>query len=258
MESPPNRIHADVSGPAGAPRVVLIHGSLDRSAGMARLARELSVHWRVLRYDRRGYGRSRPHDGPFDVASQVDDLLTLLDGEPAVLVGHSFGGHVALATAARVPELVAGVSVYETPLSWMDWWPAGTAGGMAAMSSDADAAENFMRRLIGNDGWEALPERTRQERRAEGGALRAELLSIRGDAPWDVDSVTCRVVCGHGSEGSPHHARGMSWLAARLHRGSAAVIDGAGHGAPNSHPGPFARAMVDVHRDPPADRAARA
>ena len=253
MESPLNRIHSDTSGPHDAPRVVLIHGSLDRSAGMARVARELSDEWRVLRYDRRGYGRSRPHDGPFDVAAQVDDLLGLMNGVPAVLVGHSFGGHVALATAAREPGLVLGVSVYETPLSWMDWWPSGTAGGRAAMSSDAEAAEIFMRRLIGDRAWESLPEKTRRARRDEGTALRAELLSIRSGAPWDADSIACTVVCGHGSEGSPHHAQGMRWLAGRLARGVESVLDGAGHGAPNSHPGQFVRSMVDVHRDGAAD-----
>ncbi|MFM8794002.1 MAG: alpha/beta fold hydrolase [Acidimicrobiales bacterium] len=249
MESPPNRIHVDSGGQMHGPRVVLIHGSLDRSAGMARLARVLGGTWRVLRFDRRGYGRSRPHDGPFDVSSQVDDLLEVLDGEPAVLVGHSFGGHIALAAASREPGLVRGVSVYETPLSWMDWWPAGTAGGRAAMSGDSDAAENFMRRLIGDEGWESLPERTKQERRSEGTALRAELLSIRTAAPWDADSVVCKVVCGHGSNGAAHHARGMRWLATALGNASECVLEGAGHGAPNSHPVQFARAMVDVHLD---------
>ena len=248
MESPPNRIHSDETGPADAPLVVLIHGSLDRAAGMARLSRVLSGRWRVLRYDRRGYGRSRPHPGPFDVGSQVDDLVELLGGRRAVLVGHSFGGHVALATAAREPGLVSGVSVYETPLSWMEWWPAGTAGGRAATSDDADAAENFMRRLIGDRAWDELPERTKDARRSEGGALRAELLSIRVSEPWDADMIGCPTVCGHGGSGSAHHARGMQWLASRLTRGSGAVLEGAGHGAPNSHPEAFASALVDVHR----------
>lgn len=248
MESPPNRIHSDEAGPVDAPLVVLIHGSLDRAAGMARLARVLAGEWRVLRYDRRGYGRSRPHPGPFDVDAQVDDLVELLGGREAVLVGHSFGGHVALGAAAREPGLVRGVSVYETPLSWMEWWPAGTAGGRAAGSGDADAAETFMRRLIGDRGWEDLPERTKEARRAEGAALRAELLSIRSSGPWDADLIRCPTVCGHGEAASPHHARGMEWLASRLAQGSGAVLAGAGHGAPNSHPEAFAAALVDVHR----------
>ena len=77
----------------------------------------------MLRYDRRGYGRSTPHDGPFGIDEQVADLVALLDGRPAVVFGHSYGGNVALALADRHPELVRAVGVYETPLPWLDWWP---------------------------------------------------------------------------------------------------------------------------------------
>ena len=81
------------------------------------------MDYRVLRYDRRGYGRSFPHDGPFAMDAQVADLVGLLDGRRAVLIGHSYGGNIALATADHHPDLVAGVAVYETPMSWEPWWP---------------------------------------------------------------------------------------------------------------------------------------
>ena len=41
-----------------AVHIVLVHGSLDRSAGMTKLSRRLEDGFRVARYDRRGYGRS--------------------------------------------------------------------------------------------------------------------------------------------------------------------------------------------------------
>ena len=104
---------------------------MDRSAGMLKLSRRLDADFRVLRYDRRGYGRSFPHAGPFTMDAQVDDLVALLAGRKAVLIGHSYGGNVALATADRHPDLVAGVAVYETPLSWEPWWPGTTAGSIA-------------------------------------------------------------------------------------------------------------------------------
>ncbi|MEY4365693.1 MAG: hypothetical protein RLZZ305_1037 [Actinomycetota bacterium] len=242
-----SRIHREESGPPEAPLVVLVHGSLDRSAGMARLARVLSDRWRVLRYDRRGYGRSWPHDGPFGVESQVADLLEVLEGRSAVLVGHSYGGHVALSAAQVAPAQVAAVSVYETPLSWMAWWPSGTAGGRAAASSENDAAEQFMRRLIGDDGWENLPERSRTERRREGTALHGELSALRVSAPWEASRIACPVVCAHGSDGSAHHVRGMEWLSSNLPDGRLVVLEGAAHGAHNSHAPAFAAGLVDVH-----------
>ena len=180
-----NEIWSEEAGPPDAPLVALVHGTMDRSTGMLRISRRLDDRLRVLRYDRRGYGRSVPHDGPFDMNAQVGDLMTLLAFRPAVLVGHSYGGNVALAAASRCPELIRGVAVYETPLSWEPWWPGTTAGAEArATTGDAgEAAERFMRRLITDATWEALPERTRAIRRAEGAANRASLLSVAGGCP---------------------------------------------------------------------------
>lgn len=177
----------------------------------------------------------------------MEDLLEVLDGRTAVIVGHSYGGHVALAAAQVSPAQVTAVSVYETPLSWMEWWPSGTAGGRAASSTEDDAAEQFMRRLIGDEGWENLPERTRAERRREGAALRGELSALRVAAPWDAASIRCPVVCAHGSVGSPHHARAMEWLSSAVPDGQLAVLHGAAHGAHNSHAPAFAEGLVDVH-----------
>ena len=56
------------SGPQGAPPMVMVHGSLDRSTGLSRLARRFDDRFEVLRLDRRGYGKSGDHEGPFTVA----------------------------------------------------------------------------------------------------------------------------------------------------------------------------------------------
>ena len=214
---------------------------------MARLARLLNPHCRVLRYDRRGYARSWPHSGPFGVPDQVEDLVGLLGDDRAVLVGHSYGGNVALATAVALPrDRVVGVSVYETPLSWLPWWPRNTAGGRSVAVPSEDAAEAFMRRLVGDRGWEALPERTRQQRRREGLALQGELSWLREHQPWSPADITFPLLCGSGSRGSEHHARGMEWLA-RESGGRHIVIEGAGHGAHNSHPVEFVRTLIEPH-----------
>ncbi|MFZ9628719.1 MAG: alpha/beta fold hydrolase [Ilumatobacteraceae bacterium] len=229
------------TGPADGPLVVLVHGTMDRAAGMLATARRLDDlrpdRYCVLRYDRRGYGRS-PHDGPFDMAHQVDDLVTLLDGRRAVVFGHSYGGNVALATAARHPHLVRGVATYESPQSWEPWWPRQSAGGAAIAAGDdpAVAAEIFMRRLIGDARWESLPERTRSTRRMEGPAMVGELGDLRLHEPWRAADLSLPLIAGCGERARPHHREGMSRLAAAVPGGEYVELPGCGHDAPTAAP----------------------
>lgn len=244
-------IWADEAGDPAAPLVVLIHGSMDRSTGMLRLSRRLDLRFRVLRYDRRGYGRSRSddsaHPGPFGMTAQVADLVALLAGRRALLVGHSYGGNVALATAAGHPELVAGVGVYETPLSWAPWWPGTTAGSVATATNGdpADAAERFMRRMVGDRAWEALPERTRAIRRAEGPAMVGELKDLQAGPPWAAEQIRCPLIVSHGSNGAEHHREGMRHVSGICQGSKLVVLDGCRHDAPLSHPDEFATSIVE-------------
>lgn len=250
MTAAPVPIWADEAGPVGAPLIVLVHGSMDRSTGLLKLSRQLDRGFRVARYDRRGYGRSVDahgrHPGPFDMGAQMGDLLEVLAGRPAVLVGHSYGGNVALALTARHPELVRAVAIYETPLSWEPWWPGNTAGAAAVASADDPelAAERFMRRMVGDERWEALPERTRQTRRAEGAAMVAELADLREHEPWTADAIRVPVVASYGGLGSPHHRRGMQHVADTIADATVVELPECRHDAPLSHPALFAERIV--------------
>jgi non-heme chloroperoxidase len=80
---------------AGRP-VVLVHAwPLDSSAWEKQTVALLAAGYRVITYDRRGFGRSaRPADG-YDLDTLAADLATMirtLDLKDAVLVGHSMGG----------------------------------------------------------------------------------------------------------------------------------------------------------------------
>jgi pimeloyl-ACP methyl ester carboxylesterase len=228
------------------PLVAVIHGSMDRSAGMLKLSRCLDGDFRALRYDRRGYGRSYPHPGPFTMDAQLDDIVVLLAGRKAVLIGHSYGGNVALAAADHHPDLVAGVAVYETPLSWEPWWPGTTAGSIAVAEAGKpqEAAERFMRRILGNRRWEALPERSKQMRRNEGLAMVEELADLRRNRPWVAEHITVPVITSFGSLGAPHHRDGMRH-AAELLDCSVVELPDCRHDAPLSHPDLFRSAVVD-------------
>jgi pimeloyl-ACP methyl ester carboxylesterase len=221
------------------PLVALVHGAMDRSGGMLRVRRALQSTCRVLRYDRRGYARSLPAGPATSFDQQVDDLAGLLDGRPAVLAGHSFGGVVCLALAQRRPDVVRAVVAYEAPRMWEPWWPGSTAGNEAmALPDPEDAAEAFLRRMIGDARWQRLPAAMRAERRAEGHALLAEMRSVRppNAAPFDATALAVPVVAACGSEARPHHVRATGDLSRTAPRGELCIVEGAGHGAHLSHP----------------------
>jgi pimeloyl-ACP methyl ester carboxylesterase len=229
------------------PLVVLVHGSLDRAGSFARVTRRLrDLH--TVAYDRHGYHRSRSdlpaHDS---LDAHIDDLLAVVDGRPAVVVGHSYGGTLALGAALRPDgaHLLA-VAAYEPPLPWLGDWATrgGTRTGRAPAPADDDpalVAERFFRRMVGDTAWDRLPEATKAARRADGAALAAELAAIRTDEPpFDIPSLAVPAVFGRGTASLPHHRAAVGWLVEHVPGSDLVEIDGAGHGAHLTHPDAFA------------------
>jgi pimeloyl-ACP methyl ester carboxylesterase len=115
-----------------------------------------------------------------------------------------------------------------------------SAGADTTAEAAGDAAERFMRRMVGDDRWDGLPEKSKQDRRAEGAALLADLRSVRSGAPFDHAAITVPVVTGCSTQSKDHHQWSAHELA-RLTGGEPPfVIDGAGHGAHASHHAEFA------------------
>lgn len=242
----------------GAPGVLFVHGSMDRAAGFLRAARRLRAE-RLTLYDRRGYGRSVDAGTAGTIDELVADLLEVLDaGGASVVVGHSLGAVVALAAAARAPDRIRAVGAFEPPLAWRPWWPAHSAGGRArevAGAGPGAAAEQFLRRILGDEAWEALPDATKARRRREGPALLADLAAVRAGPPFDPASLTCPVVVGYGTATEARHRRACEELAGELHDVEVVAVEGAPHGAPSTHPDAFAsfvrRAAARAARDRP-------
>ena len=69
-----NRLEQNTDSPV----IVLIHGSMDRQAAFARMARLLSTSSPVVTFDRRGYGKSVQQRGTFSVDEQVSDLNEII------------------------------------------------------------------------------------------------------------------------------------------------------------------------------------
>lgn len=104
--------HIEVFDEGDGPVLLLIHGLFGNMLNFSRML-PLLDGFRVLAFDRAGAGRSAsaPRGGE-TLAAQAAlaaEVLEAAGGRPALVVGHSLGGAVALQLAADRPDLVAGV-----------------------------------------------------------------------------------------------------------------------------------------------------
>ena len=110
------------------PSVIVIPGTLSMAADYAAFARSLAEHFTVHTIERRGRGESGPQGNDYSIAKECEDVLALRAETGATfLVGHSFGGFVALEVARHNPSLTK-IAVYEPGVSIngsipMDWMP---------------------------------------------------------------------------------------------------------------------------------------
>lgn len=101
---------------AGEP-VLLIHGSHIAGSFIPLVAQpSMSDGYLLIRYHRRGFYDSAPAVGPVSIADQAADAKALLEElgiEAAHVVGHSYGGAIALQLALDAPERVHSLALLE-------------------------------------------------------------------------------------------------------------------------------------------------
>ena len=210
-----------------APRVVLVHGVLDSSTSFEAVAAELA-DLSVMAYDRRGWGGSRHVTRADSLAEHADDLLAVIGHAPATVVAHSFGGTVALLAAARRPDVVASLGLFEPTVMWADWWP-----DWETQSEQAAKVQHQFR-----VGLEHVPKRTPEQRRADDEMLAAELALI-AEPPFAFAEIAVPCLLAHSTLTTPYHVESVAQLARELGAG-VVVIDDAGHTAHRARPREFA------------------
>lgn len=168
------RINYRLDGPAGAPLLVLsnsiattLHMWDDNIAALAR-------HFRILRYDARGHGRSDAPHHPYSLDRLGRDVLELLDALdlPRVhFIGLSLGGFVGQWLAIHAPERIDRLVLANTSsyLGASGQWDA----QIAAVLDDA-AMEKTAATFLGN--W--FPQRLLDASTASVESIRAALLSL--------------------------------------------------------------------------------
>ena len=110
-----SELHYWITGAESGTLVVLVHGAtLDHHTFDMQVPALTEAGYRVLTWDLRGHGASKPLGEAINITILADDLKAILDqigAEQAALVGHSFGGFVVQDFAYRFPTRVRALAV---------------------------------------------------------------------------------------------------------------------------------------------------
>jgi pimeloyl-ACP methyl ester carboxylesterase len=235
--------------------VVCVHASASSSGQWRPLMERLSGRFRSLAVDLYGYGQSPPwpDERPLALADEVELIEPVLEtaGDRLHLVGHSYGGAVALRAALACPTRLRSLVLFEPVLfaALLAEDPRQPAAReIAAVRDETVAAVDrgdldtagarFVDYWMGAGAWAAMPNPRRQavagvmrKVKAEWHAAFTEPMPLSAFAALDVPTL-----CIVGT-GSPASSRRVTRLLAKTLPSLTTVeIDGVGHMAPVTHP----------------------
>ncbi|MGV0741676.1 alpha/beta hydrolase [Mycolicibacterium sp. XJ870] len=143
-------LHVHRYGPDGPAQLLLIHGLTGHGQRWQTLANRHLPEFSIAAPDLIGHGRS-PWAAPWTLDANVAALAALLDG-PTLVVGHSFGGAVALNLAAAHPDLVAGLVLLDPAVALDGGWMRDIADDMLADPDYPDRDEARLEKVNGSWG----------------------------------------------------------------------------------------------------------
>lgn len=151
-------LHTYLFGAEDGPEILALHGVTGHGRRWSALATEQLPEARWIAPDLRGHGRST-WSPPWNIESHLEGLIATLDAHargPVVVVGHSFGGALALHLAHSFPDRVRGLVLLD-PAIGLDPELLRTVAELTISSPDyADAEEARSEKIHG--AWGEVPE----------------------------------------------------------------------------------------------------
>ena len=157
-------LHVHRYGPTRPPQILAVHGLTGHGQRWQTLATRHLPEFAIAAPDLIGHGRSS-WAAPWSIDANVGTLAGLLDAEadgPVVVVGHSFGGAIALNLAAARPDLVAALVLLDPAVGLDGGWMRDVADDMFASPDYTDREEARAEKANGSWG-EVDPEELDRE-----------------------------------------------------------------------------------------------
>lgn len=157
-------LHVHRYGPTRPPQILAVHGVTGHGQRWQTLATRYLSEFAIVAPDLIGHGRSS-WAAPWSIDANVGALAALLDVDadgPIVVVGHSFGGAVALNLAAARPDLVASLVLLDPAVGLDGGWMREIADDMFASPDYTDREEARAEKVNGSWG-EVDPEELDRE-----------------------------------------------------------------------------------------------
>ena len=241
-----------VRNDGAGPVIVLVHGSPGTSKAWQRVAERLAGRFRVVAPSLPGYGESTPAPpgGPADNTYAAEAIEAIADavGPLAALVGHSYGGVVALRVALRAKVAPPALGLFE-PVAVPILGTVGDREGLeaakavfdgycaSAEAGDPRAVRTMVEYWFGPGAFEQMPEPMRAylvENTANN--VRDVRATFRDAYPLDgLRALAMPVLVVHG-ERSPEAMRKIcEALASTVRRGSLVRLDNATHALTTTH-----------------------
>ncbi len=242
--------------------LVLTHAAFLDSRMFDDLWEPLAKHFRVIRYDMRGFGKSGPVSGPICRRDDLDRLLKHLNVNEAHLVGCSNGGQISLDLALEAPQRVKSLTlVGATPSGFqMVGEPPRYIMEMIAalQKGDIDLASELQIRIY-LDGEHREPEQVDAVMRKK--ALEMNRIPVSQSTffiadtqpfnPLDppaitrLESVTCPTLVIAGALDNSEVLRAADEMAKRIPNARKTLIDSAGHVPSYEQPEAFVKLLLN-------------
>lgn len=232
--------------------VVLLHSSASSSRQWQMLAAQLQPQYRVIAIDLHGHGRQADWrgDSPLTLAGEAALALPLLPIEGAHVVGHSYGGAVALKLATLAPQAVRSLSVYEPVLAaWLvdddahspaarEFLATGAFVDRALARGEHElAAWHFVDYWGGPGAWAALSPERQAALAPRMPAVGAHFGALLGErmGPLALAALPMPMLCLHGDATRASTRRVAQLLRAVLPGARHEALHGMGHLGPITH-----------------------